>query len=131
MGNKPNSQTEIDDLDALFAEARATRPEVPASLMESILADAAAAQAGHLGSIATESPRRGPFEVLIAALGGWPSLGGLVAASCVGLWVGINAPDLMLDTPGLQTLARTGSETTDYAAYETFDLATVLAEDLQ
>ena len=37
----------------------------------------------------------------------------------------------MLDAPGLQALAMTGSETSDYEVYETFDLATVLAEDLQ
>ncbi len=131
MADHHNQRDGFDDLDTLFAEARATRSEVPDRLMQAILADAATEQAQWQPESVPERASRGPIALFIAALGGWPAVGGLVAASCTGLWFGINAPDLMLDAPGLQALAMTGSETSDYEVYETFDLATVLAEDLQ
>jgi hypothetical protein len=35
------------------------------------------------------------WQQVPAILGGWQGMGGLVAATCVGFWVGINPPDTM------------------------------------
>jgi hypothetical protein len=133
--NHQNQQQDVDALETLFAEARATRPDaVPDGLMSSITAAAAAEQA--LRATPTPGPaaanrNRSPLGLLLAALGGWPAVGGLVAASCTGLWIGVAGPEALLGAPGLDSLAASATVSADYAAYETFDLASVLAEDVQ
>ncbi|NIZ14706.1 hypothetical protein [Phaeobacter sp. HF9A] len=135
MADHQDDKTDFEDLDALFAEARdAATPELPEALMSAILADAAAEQSSWQTVAVTARPdRRGPLALLVMALGGWGSVGGLVAASCTGLWIGIADPEAAQWAPGF-TLTAANSTTFSsaaYAAYETFDLATVLAEDLQ
>ena len=72
-------------LEALFEEARATPPQVPDALMAQVLKDADA-----------QMPRQGFAGGRLARwarlLGGGPGLGGLVAASCLGFWIGLAAP---------------------------------------
>lgn len=81
-----------DELDALFAEARATAPPVPPALMERILADAR-----------TEQPRPGPGASPVAAptpatgwFWGWFGSGGLaaglVSVTLAGFLVGFAQP---------------------------------------
>jgi len=133
MADHQNHQDDFDDLEALFAEARESRPDaVPDRLMSTITAAAAAEQAGWSAPRPVAANRnRGPLALLLAALGGWPAVGGLVAASCAGLWIGVAGPETVLTAPGLAALTTTSAVSADYAAYETFDLASVLAEDLQ
>ncbi|WP_373636722.1 hypothetical protein [Yoonia sp. BS5-3] len=80
-----------DMLDDLFAEARAIAPEPSDGLMARVLADAAGAQ------VAAPMPapvpaKSGLFAGLLDLVGGWPSVGGLVAATITGVWVGIAPP---------------------------------------
>ncbi|TNJ41828.1 hypothetical protein [Phaeobacter sp. B1627] len=130
----------FDDIEALFREARDARPVVSERLTSAILADAAAQQAHWQAPPLPPqdgSVRRGPLAALVSALGGWVSVGGLVTASCtglwIGLWVGIAGPEVVMNAAGLGTLSDASAMVSgdDYAAYETFDLATVLAEDMQ
>ncbi|WP_299965721.1 hypothetical protein [uncultured Roseobacter sp.] len=76
-----------DEDEALFqaamTAARDAPPVVPAALMARVLGDAAAQQ-----------PRRWRLSALI---GGWQGLGGLVAATCAGLWIGWSAPEGLPD----------------------------------
>jgi hypothetical protein len=94
---------EDDGLDALFAEARTARP--PGALVARVLADAEAARPGRrLGA------------ALLRAIGGWPSVAGLAAASAAGLLIGYSAPE------ALPFLDPVGTATAD-ATYDLIDLA--------
>ncbi len=82
-------------IDALLAAAREARPEVPEALMARVLADAENAQ-----------PRRAPPALPIWAriadlVGGWQGMGGLVAATCAGIWIGWSPPALLPDAGAL------------------------------
>ena len=76
-------QISDDALEALFEDARATPPEVPAALMAQIMADA---------ENAMPAPAPQGWRGWLAALGGLPALGGLVTATCVGFWLGVAPP---------------------------------------
>ena len=78
-------------LEVLFDAARAEAPQVPEALMARVLADAAAQQPAARGSA---------WRRLLAAFGGMPALGGLVAATCVGFWLGVAPPAGLPDLAG-------------------------------
>ena len=97
-------------LDSLLQEAARSRDDVPAALTSRVLADAARVQ--------SERPvapgpvrRRRSFSWLP---GGWQGLGGLVAATCAGFWIGVSPPDLLPDT-GAVLLGYDVSETAGFA----------------
>ena len=115
------------DLDGLFAQARAARPGLPDSLQAAILADAEAVQAEWKASEAGHQPRRGFWLQLRQAVGGWPSLGGRVAASAAGLWIGFTGPAFLPDPLYLVP----ASAETETVPYESYDLAVLLAEDIE
>lgn len=83
------------ELEDLFAEARALRPEPPGELMARILAAAeveAQAQARAAPPPAARRPGRGWLAGLAQALGGWPAIGGLAASTALGLFLGLAQP---------------------------------------
>lgn len=84
-----------DDLEALFAEARGLRPVPADDLMARLLADGLREMPRPAASV----PARPGWRDWVRALGGWPTIGGLAAASVVGVWIGAAPPD------GLSTLA--------------------------
>lgn len=83
------------DLDLLFAEARRSSPELPDDLGVRILTDAEAVRLERTRPAVPAN--RGLFRGLYAAVGGWQGLGGLVAASVAGVWVGFSAPSFLPD----------------------------------
>jgi len=88
----------MGELDLLFAEARDASRHVPASLTQRVLADADNVQAGFgAASVPTQADRRGVWAQLLAVLGGWPTMGGLVAACAAGIWIGVAPPSFMPD----------------------------------
>lgn len=85
---------DMADLDALFTEVRhGETPQVSGALMARILADAQAASPA-----AVSTPVRIGWRDWLAALGGWPAMGGLVAAGVTGLWIGVAPSALIEDT---------------------------------
>jgi len=82
---------EFPELNSLFAAAQKARAKPSEALMARVLADAEAAQTG-FQEIATPAMRPGRMQQLFRVLGGWPSVGGLVAATVTGLWIGVNPP---------------------------------------
>ncbi len=115
------------DLDGLFAQAREERLGLPESLQAAILADAAAVQA-EWQAPEPEKPVRGGFWLqLRQAVGGWPALGGLAAASAAGLWIGFTGPEFLPDPLDLVT----ASAEVETVPYDNFDLAVLLAEDFE
>lgn len=73
------------DLEALFQSARAV-PDMPDALLQQIARQGIAAQ-----PIPTVAPQQ-PRFFLMALLGGWRGMGGLVAACAVGVMIGFVAP---------------------------------------
>lgn len=63
---------------------------MPDALMARVLADGMAMQPAPGGVVA--APARGWFAGL---LGGWQSVGGLVAATCAGFWIGLSPPQYL------------------------------------
>ena len=73
-------------LDDIFATARGAAPQPSDDLMARIMADAAGA-----------SPQPPLWKGVFDMIGGWPALGGLVAAGVAGIWVGIAPPPIVTD----------------------------------
>lgn len=113
---KPDDNNEM--LDALFAAARTDdRATARPDLLAKVLADAEALQPSFEPLTAREQTsdrvRGGIIAQIIGALGGWPSLTGLAAATVAGVWVGFSvAPDMLLT--GLAEII--GSDTEVYLA---------------
>lgn len=89
------------DLEVFFQAAREVAAEPSPDLMARVLADAYAEQ--DAAAIATgadtagapaETPRppRRRIAGLLEAIGGWPAVAGLAAATLAGVWIGYNPP---------------------------------------
>lgn len=80
-------------LEALF-EAGRQSPAVPSEqLLTRIMADAEAELAGAREVGRRARPRwRAPVASIIAALGGWPAMAGMVTATLAGIWIGFSQP---------------------------------------
>lgn len=91
------ASTEID-LDLFFAAARDAAPEPDAALFAAVLADAGDVQAQIAAARAPAAPlqeprgARGLWAQLVAAIGGWPAVGGLASVATAGLWLGAVQP---------------------------------------
>lgn len=86
-----------DDLiDALFAQARETDHVPSDDLMARVLGDAGAVQDSwhHAPDVA---PQPGLWARFLDAVGGWPSVSGLAAATIAGIWVGVVQPASVAD----------------------------------
>jgi hypothetical protein len=79
------------ELDRLFDLARAVSPPVSDDLMARIMADADAAVVP-VPVVATSAPVQGGWRGWVAAIGGWPAMGGLALATVVGVAIGISPP---------------------------------------
>lgn len=78
-----------DALMAAFAAARTADTTVTDDLTARVLADA---QSALTKSPAPVQPRPSLLNRALDALGGWPAMGGVVAAGVGGLWIGIAPP---------------------------------------
>ena len=79
------------DLDDLFAEARGLRPQPGPDLMARMLADAERV-AGERIETRPVPAGRVAWRDWLRILGGWPAVGGLVASTLAGLWIGVAQP---------------------------------------
>ncbi len=84
-----------DELENLFAQARQERPALPEDLAVRIETDAEAVRLRRLN--ATGRPARRSWLQAFEGVGGWRVLGGLVAASAAGVWIGFSAPAFLPD----------------------------------
>jgi hypothetical protein len=102
------------ELEALFATGR-SRPVPPSEALLARVMDDAMAEAGARAGLGAGpvrgQDRRGRLAALLAVIGGWPAMGGLVAAGLVGVWIGYAAPG-GLDTVRSDVLG-SGYEITD------------------
>lgn len=108
MSDTDKSLNKMDHLEDLFAAARSAPTELPGPLQASLLADAQrvqeerssardrAAETSQLLSSPQDLSRQ-IWRQFVSAVGGWPALGGLVAASLSGLWIGLAPPSFLPD----------------------------------
>lgn len=83
-----------NDLAGLFASAKQGAHDLPPGLMDRVLADARRVQDEIVVvPIATPSLLRRLLDVL----GGWPEMGGLIAACATGIWLGFAPPTMIPD----------------------------------
>ena len=68
----------------------------------------------------------GVWRQLMIAIGGLPTLGGMAAACAVGVWVGLAPPSFLPDPAQL-----VGYSDSTSVPYDSYDLATVLGEEVQ
>ena len=81
-------------LDDLFADARAFKVAPSDALMTRVLADAEAAQPK---SQSVQKARLGIWAQFMDAIGGWPAVSGLAAATVAGIWIGVAPPSSVED----------------------------------
>ena len=81
-----------DMLDDLFAEVRNVAPKPSDDLVARVLADAVVPIRK-----SAPAPQRSLLNRALDLIGGWPAVGGLVAATMTGLWVGVAPPAAVED----------------------------------
>ncbi|MFQ6548695.1 hypothetical protein AADZ90_012105 [Aestuariibius sp. 2305UL40-4] len=87
MDPRELSEAELEALfDAVRDEAGDNPSDLPPGLRARILADA------HL---VTERRALPLWRVWLKAVGGWPTVGGVLAASLAGLWIGVMPPPVI------------------------------------
>lgn len=92
--DKHSDMTALDDL---LAQARP--PEPSPDLMARVTADALTLQPVPYRVAARRSVWT-RVRGAMAAVGGWQGLGGLVAATCAGVWIGVSPPAVVPDLVG-------------------------------
>lgn len=111
------------ELDRLLQVQRQAPSDLPDGLAARILRDATQVQAGF-----APQPRPGVgavWQQLRVALGGWPAMGGLIAACAAGVWLGLAPPATLPDPAALFSDASNDS----LALFSGDDLAFALLED--
>ena len=79
---------DMNGLDALFAQAKNDVGAQPSeAFMTRVVTDALAQQP------MPQFAPRSLWEQITSMVGGWQGMGGLVAATCAGFWIGINPPE--------------------------------------
>ncbi len=99
-------------LDDLLRDAAEKPPAPPAGLTARVLADADRVQPQAARPERRLGARGGSARWLP---GGWQGLGGLVAATCAGFWIGISPPEVLPDTGAVLF----GYETVDSSGFAT------------
>jgi hypothetical protein len=84
-----------DMLDDLFAQATRVDVQPSDALLARVLADADDVQAGFQPEQTSASD--GLWARMLDALGGWPAVSGLAAATVAGVWIGVAPPSPMQD----------------------------------
>lgn len=117
---------EARQLEALFDEARRAQVEMPEALNARILADAKRAQAGFPGVFETvrAAPAPGLWSQLVAALGGWPTVGGLATVGAAGIWIGVAPPSFLPDPARLVM-----GDGSDIELLDVDDMAAAMSEE--
>jgi len=84
-----------DMLDDLFAQARSIDAKPSHAFLARVLADADGVQAAMRPKQAAVPG--GLWTRMLDALGGWPAVSGLAAATIAGVWIGVAPPSSMQD----------------------------------
>ncbi|MCV2868793.1 hypothetical protein OEW28_09150 [Defluviimonas sp. WL0002] len=79
------------ELEAFFASARMHAPAPDEALLARVAAQGRSLQPmPRTPRLRDQGRPAGPLRGLLAAIGGWPALGGLMTAGLAGLWLGLS-----------------------------------------
>jgi hypothetical protein len=109
-----HDQNKMANLDALLSQA-ASENDVPPGLSARVMEDARRIERRPVAP-----PDRSFWHKLRDGLGGWQGLGGLVAATCAGFWIGVSPPAGLPDTAALLIGIETDSSVDEIAAFSEF-----------
>ena len=88
--DEQNTGLSMDALDALLHEAASAPDAKPDdAFMARVLADAFEQQP--MPTVDVVAPSL--WELVTSMFGGWQGMGGMVAATCAGFWIGVSPPD--------------------------------------
>lgn len=131
MSDKDKAMAELEDL---FATARRAPPRMPEAVATAILADAAGLQAerAEIASAQVSNPghvksARRFWTQFTNAVGGWPAVGGMVAANLSGLWIGLAPPSFLPDPVEQFAQFSSGSQLITYLGY---DVSLLIGEEV-
>ncbi|MGC3939455.1 hypothetical protein ACOTTU_16745 [Roseobacter sp. EG26] len=113
----PHDDDDMTQVDRLLKAARDGEPDLPSGLMARVLADADAIQSQ---PARPPMPARPLWARLSEALGGWQGMGGLVAATCAGVWIGFSPPASVPDAGALILGYEAGVEESSTAELTSF-----------
>jgi len=112
------------DLDQLFETARRSVPEPDPGFLAALGDTAVAA----LDPLAAPTPRPEAVWTQIATwLGGWGGVGGLIAATAAGVWIGVSPPAVLPDAAAF--FSTTASEVSGFGVWVDVDRTDLLAQD--
>lgn len=92
----PMTDHGMDDLQSFFDAAKAQTPEPSADLLARVQADALTMQPVRTAAVSERAP--GILRQLFMAIGGWPAVTGLTAATVLGVWLGAVQPAGLSDS---------------------------------
>jgi len=96
---------DFDDLERLLAQGRREAGQMPKDLSQRILHDAMRVQAEFSAPAPAQAVSvPSAWAQFVAALGGWPAMGGLATACAAGVWIGFAAPSFLPDLSGFVAL---------------------------
>lgn len=90
-----HDKDDMAELEALFAEAAGNRAP-PAELSARVLRDAE-----HMQPRPAQRPQQRGLLLWARIFGGWQGVGGLVAVTCAGFWIGVSPPSGLPDAAAL------------------------------
>lgn len=112
-----------EELDVFFAAARQQTDTLSEDLTNRMLGDALAVQAQFAPVVQERQARPGLWRQLVSAVGGWPAMGGLVAACATGIWIGVAPPDFVPDP-----LTLVGQTQSDLNLLDSYEFAAMMTE---
>jgi len=112
------------DLDQLFAAARRSAPEPEPDFLAA-LGDAAVEALA--AAPMPEARQEGIWSQISTWLGGWGGVGGLVAATVAGVWIGVSPPALLPDAT--QLLTSGAAEVDGFGVWVDVESTEFLAQD--
>jgi len=85
------------ELEEVFARIKDEPVVVRDALLDRIMmdADTVLGQRAESALVVDVAPRQGIGAMLLDAIGGWASFGGLAAATVGGVWIGVSPPDAL------------------------------------
>lgn len=116
------------DLELWFSASRKHTADPSDDLLARVLADAAMHQPeapGIMPRAPEPEPRVSLWQQFTGAIGGWSGLAGLGTATVAGLWIGLSAPNTLVNLTSVSTADESGYETTYLSELDDYALLVI------
>lgn len=123
-----NKDDDSLDLELWFSASRKHTPDPSEDLLARVLADAAMLQPEAPGIVTAApepEPRPSIWQQFTNAIGGWSGLAGLGTATVAGLWIGLSAPNTLVNLGSGYSADESGFEPTYLTELEDYALLVI------